>query len=185
MPHQNPVTLYTIGHSNRHIDEFVALLRLIPINTLVDVRAYPQSQRYPQFSQEPLRQSLEAAGVVYHWAGKPLGGMRKYHGASQHSALEDESLKAYAVHMESQGFQKAAVQLIHLATINNTAILCAEKLPQHCHRGLLSDYMLLQAVDVRHIIDHENIVGHFLSPLARRESRELVYDRGVTQLLDL
>jgi len=181
----DPVTVYTIGHSNRTIDELLSLLRRIPITILVDVRAHPQSQRYPQFSQEPLRQSLEAAGVTYHWAGRHLGGMRKSQGVSKHIALEDESLRAYADYMEGESFQKTVVQLMHLAATSNTAILCAEKLPEQCHRSLLSDYLLLQAADVSHIIEDEIIVRHQLSPQVRRESVQLIYDRGATQLLDL
>jgi len=181
----NTVTLYTLGHSNRTVAELIALLRPIPITTLVDVRAYPQSQRHPQFSQEALRQSLEAAGIIYHWAGKQLGGMRRAQGGSKHIALQDESLRAYADYMECEVFHKAIVQLMHLAATAGTVILCAEKLPGDCHRNMISDYLLLQAVDVRHIIDEGKIVGHQLSPFARRESRQLIYDRGATQFLDL
>jgi hypothetical protein len=39
--------------------------------------------------------------------------------------------------MESDVFQKAAMQLMNLAASANTAILCAEKLPEHCHRSLI------------------------------------------------
>ena len=182
---QEVVTLYTIGHSNRSIEEFVEILRHIPINTLVDVRAYPQSQRYPQFSQESLRQSLGTAGITYHWAGKQLGAMRKPQRESKHIALKDENLRAYADYMQSEVFQKAMVQLIHLASLENTVILCAEKLPEHCHRSLISDYLLLQGVEVRHILDEATIVSHQLNPLVRRESQQLVYDRGATKSLDL
>jgi uncharacterized protein (DUF488 family) len=85
--------------------------------------------------------------------------------------------------MESDLFQKAAVQLINLATSANTAILCAERLPEHCHRSLISDYLLLQGVEVLHIIDQDTITSHQLSPLARRESQQLIYDRGTTRSL--
>lgn len=180
----NFTTVYTIGHSNRALETFVQTLRSVPVTTLVDVRAYPQSQRFPHFSQEPLRQNLERAEIIYHWAGKQLGGMRSPQAQSKHIALQDEKLRAYADYMESDLFQKAMVQLINLATIKNTAVLCAEKLPEHCHRSLLSDYLLLQGVEVSHIIDQGNIVNHQLSPFARRESRQLIYDRGATQTLD-
>ena len=181
----NLITIYTIGHSNRTIDDLIEALQSVPISTIVDVRALPQSQRYPQFSQPALRQSLEAVGIIYHWAGKSLGGRRPVQGNSKHIAIEDESIRAYADYMESDEFQKAAIQLVNLAGRAKTAILCAEKRPAHCHRSLISDYLMLQGIDVHHIIDPETIVGHQLSPLARRESQQLIYDRGVTRALDL
>jgi uncharacterized protein (DUF488 family) len=181
----NPKIVYTIGHSNRTIDGFIRVLQVVPITTVVDVRAFPQSQRHPQFSQQALRQSLETAGITYHWAGKQLGGRRNVQGKSKHIAIEDESLRAYADYMENVVFQKAVVQLINLAASAKTAIMCAEKLPEHCHRSLISDYLLLQSVEVQHIIDQETIVGHQLSPFARRESQQLIYDRGATRPLNL
>lgn len=181
----NSIHIYTIGHSNRTIEAFLQALQCIPVNTLVDVRAYPQSQRYPQFSQQALRTSLEEAGIVYHWAGKQLGGMRQFGGNSKHIAIGDEKIRAYADYMESDLFQKAVIQLINLAAAANTAILCAEKLPEQCHRSLIADYLLLQGVEVEHIIDQATVIGHQLSPLARRESQQLIYDRGATRSLDL
>lgn len=182
---KDPVTLYTIGHSNRTTAELIQALRTVPVETLVDVRANPQSGRHPQFSQQALRQSLEAAGITYHWAGRQLGGRRQAQGSSKHIAIEDEAIRAYADYMESDTFQKAAVQLMNLAATENIAILCAEKLPEHCHRSLISDYLLLQGLEVQHIIDLDNIVSHQLSPFARRESQQLIYDRGATRPLDL
>jgi uncharacterized protein (DUF488 family) len=182
---KNPLTLYTIGHSNRTTDELVQALHAVPVETVVDVRANPQSRRHPQFSQQALRQSLEAAGMTYHWAGRQLGGRRQALGSSKHLAIADEAIRAYADYMESETFQKATVQLMNLAATGKTAILCAEKLPEHCHRSLISDYLLLQGLEVVHIIDQENIISHQLSPLARRESQQLIYDRGATRPLDL
>ena len=42
-------TLYTIGHSTRAWDEFVALLRENAVTCLVDVRRVAGSRRKPQF----------------------------------------------------------------------------------------------------------------------------------------
>ena len=155
----------------------------MPIKTIVDVRAHPQSQRHPQFSQHALRQHLESVSITYHWAGKQLGGRRQVLDNSKHIAIADESMRAYADYMESETFKRAAVQLHQLATRTKTAILCAEKLPEHCHRSMISDYLLLQGTEVQHIIDQETIIGHQLSPLARRESQQLIYDRGTTEAL--
>ena len=90
--------VYTIGHSNRDIDEFVELLDSVGVRTLVDVRAYPTSRRYPQFNSNSLRSALADADIIYHWAGLDLGGFRQNRPDSRHLSLAG-SLRAYADHM--------------------------------------------------------------------------------------
>jgi hypothetical protein len=41
---------FTIGHSTRPIDEFVALLTTAEVRLVVDVRAVPRSRTNPQFN---------------------------------------------------------------------------------------------------------------------------------------
>ncbi|MGI8740178.1 MAG: DUF488 domain-containing protein [Gammaproteobacteria bacterium] len=67
-------TIYTIGHGNRHVEEFLELLAAARIERIVDIRAYPGSRRHPQFRREALRASLEDNGIDYRWMGNALGG---------------------------------------------------------------------------------------------------------------
>ena len=175
--------LYSIGHSNRSLKAFIALMLGQAIKTLIDVRAYPQSRHNPQFSMDELRTALEQADIIYHWAGRQLGGMRKAVDGSPHTALQNESLRAYADHMSTEEFRRGVNQLAQLAEKAPTVIMCAEKLPEHCHRALLADYLVLQGIDVIHIIDDAEIRHHLLSPFARRESEQLIYDRHTTASL--
>lgn len=92
-------------------------------------------------------------------------------------------MRGYADHMETSSFTKAAVQLIHLSQLNPTVIMCAERIPQHCHRNLLADYLSLQELEVVHILDVDEVQEHQLSPAVRRELDDLVYDRNVTATL--
>lgn len=62
--------------------------------------------------------------------------------------------------------------------------MCAEADPMHCHRSLIADYLVLQGVKVLHIL-RDMILEHQLSPYARRESLQLIYDRHVTAEPDL
>ena len=73
----NNTKLYTLGYSNRELTVFLKLLKTTKISVLVDVRIHPVSTRYPHYSQDALRTSVEKEGVVYHWAGRQLGGRRK------------------------------------------------------------------------------------------------------------
>ena len=177
-------TLYTIGHGNRSMKEFVPLLVGKDIRTLVDIRAQPHSSRFPHFSTDALRKAMEEIGIVYHWAGRQLGGRRSARPDSRHLAL-DEGLRGYADYMESDFFQKSAVQLVNLAARSPTAILCAEGSPQRCHRRLIADYLVLRGMEVVHLIAVDDARSHQLSPEARRESVQLIYDRHVSGELDL
>lgn len=177
------IHIYTIGHSNRTIQTFTTMLTSRKVQVLVDVRAYPQSQRHPQFSQDTLRQHIEDAGITYHWAGKQLGGMRKSTQNSRHIAISDSAMRAYADYMDTDEFKKAARQLVNLAMRNSTAIMCAERLPQQCHRSYIADHLLLQGIEVIHLIDLDIVEEHMLNPLVRRETQELIYDRLTTQPL--
>ena len=179
-----PLTLYTVGHSNRKLEELIALLREAGVDTLVDVRAQPRSQHNPQFNDQSLRAACERAGVVYHWAGRQLGGMRVPRPDSPHVALE-EGRRGFADHMDTDAFKKAVSQLRHLAATGTCAILCAERDPDNCHRALIADYLTLQGVRVLHLLAPGESREHMLSSEARRESAALVYDRQTTARFDL
>jgi len=85
----------------------------------------------------------------------------------------------------AEAFARAIAQLLGLARKAPTAILCAEHLPENCHRSLIADYLTLQGVSVMHLIDADEQREHQLDPRARRESASLVYDRGTTGNLAL
>jgi len=171
-------TLYTIGHGNRPMDEFIPLLVERAIQTLVDVRAQPHSSRFPHFTMEALREGMDELGIVYHWAGRQLGGRRSARPDSRHGAL-DEGLRGYADYMETDRFHKSAVQLVNLAARSPTVMLCAERSSERCHRRLIADYLTLQGVEVIHLIERNDARVHSLSSEARRESAQLIYDRHV------
>jgi uncharacterized protein (DUF488 family) len=176
--------LYTLGHSNRSQDALIGLLTQYGVQTLVDVRAQPHSTRFPHFSGDALRTRLEQEGLVYHWAGRQLGGRRASLHDSVHTALE-HALRGYADYMDTEAFRRAVAQLITMASRTVTGVLCAERLPEQCHRRLIADYLMLKGADVVHLIEPDSSRGHLLSPEARRESAQLVYDRNTTARLDL
>ena len=71
-----PNPFFTIGHSTRPIDEFVALLTSADVELVVDVRTVPRSRTNPQFNRDVLPASLAAHGVAYeHFAA--LGGLAR------------------------------------------------------------------------------------------------------------
>jgi len=178
------VTLYTIGHSNRSLDELVTMLKQAGVKVLVDVRAEPRSRHNPQFNEDSLRAACTRSDITYHWAGRQLGGLRTGRQDSPHTAL-DEGRRSFADYMDTAPFQKGAAQLLNMVAREPTAILCAEREPVHCHRSLISDYLLLQGVSIVHLIRPGETREHVLSPEARRESAALIYDRHTSGTLPL
>lgn len=175
--------LYTVGHSNRSLRELIDLLAAAGVQSLVDVRRVPRSGRHPQFNEEVLREGLGGAGIVYHWAGRQLGGRRESRPDSPHRALE-EAFRGYAEYMETDAFQRAAAQLASLALRTRVAVLCAEREPDHCHRSLIADYLTLGGAKVLHLVAPGETREHRLNPALRLESARPVYDRGVSRALD-
>jgi hypothetical protein len=90
----------------------------------------------------------------------------------------------YADYMETDRFEKGATQLVNLAARSPTAMLCAERAPERCHRRLIADYLTLRGVEVIHLIERTEARVHSLSSEARRESAQLIYDRHVGTELD-
>ena len=160
------------------------MLKQNNIATLVDVRALPQSKHNPQFNEDSLRMACETDGIIYHWAGRQLGGMREAQADSPNIALEG-SMRGYADYMQTAEFEQAVSQLLDLAGRGNMAIMCAERDPMQCHRSLISDYLLLQGAEVMHLINADTLQPHVLRPEARRESAALIYDRNATGKLGM
>ena len=68
--------VYTVGHSNRTLGEFISLLKQYRIAVIVDVRRFPTSRRVPWFKRELLMELLPVHGIGYIWLGELLGGFR-------------------------------------------------------------------------------------------------------------
>src|SRR5256885_1561901 len=97
----NPI--YTIGHSTRPLDEFIALLRAHGIAQLVDIRSIPASRRHPHFASTALSASLREAGIVYRHSAA-LGGRRTPRRDSPNTAWRVAGFRGYADYMETEAF---------------------------------------------------------------------------------
>lgn len=176
-----PLTLYTIGHSNRSFAEFLGLLAAHHIGCVVDVRAFPTSRRWPHFNREPLAAALQANGVRYEWI-PTLGGRR--HGGradSPHTAWTVPAFRHYADYTETDEFARGLDQLLALTRGMRPAFMCAEALYWQCHRRLIADQLVVKGYRVLHIQTSERAVEHGLPDFARIVDGRLVYNGG-TQL---
>lgn len=144
----------TIGHSNRPIEEFLALLEENKIELLADVRTIPRSRTNPQFNKELLPQSLKGHGIDYIHIPK-LGGLRgkqKGQSTSPNTFWENASFRNYADYGVTEAFREGLGELIGLALEKRTAYMCSEAVWWRCHRRIITDYMLARGFTVRHIM---------------------------------
>ena len=158
------VTVWTIGHSTRALDDFLALLERDKIDRLVDVRAFPVSRRYPHFDRDALASALAARGMSYRHAPE-LGGRRTAPKDSARSAWRNASFHGYAWYMTTLEFADALAVLRDDARRSRTVIMCAEAVPWRCHRNLISDALVAGGDSVLHIGD-SGVSEHKLAKFA-------------------
>ena len=65
--------LFTIGHTNHSLEEFLQLLKANNITYLLDVRSTPFSQFTSQFNKDVIAAFLKKNGVNYNHMGKFFG----------------------------------------------------------------------------------------------------------------
>jgi hypothetical protein len=154
-----PLTIWTIGHSTRTIEEFIGLLRDHGIETLVDVRHFPGSRRFPHFNQSQLRDALAAAGIRYVHLVE-LGGRRPPRPDSHNLAWRNAAFRGYADYMETPGFRAGIDRLLGVARASRAAIMCSEAVWWRCHRSMIADYLKAMGVRVFHILQSERAQEH-------------------------
>mgnify|MGYP003577340070 CR=1 FL=1 len=168
------VVLYTIGHSNREIAEFIDLLKNNEIEVLIDVRKLPGSAKYPHFNQEALSSSLSSVNIQYIHL-KELGGRRKQNKDSKNTIWKNSSFQAYADYMETAEFLGGIESLLGYAKKKRTAIMCSEAVWWRCHRALIADYLKSIGVEVYHIMSATSNQLHPYTSAARIRDGKLFY----------
>ena len=132
-------TIFTIGHSNRTIDEFIAILNHYKITHLVDARSRPFSKYAPQYNRFSLEKALESNGISYLYRGQSVGGLDV-------NKRQEEVLDGLAQ------FAKNGMRM---------ALCCAEKLPHDCHLcTVIAPLLNARGVEVEHLISVSETETH-------------------------
>ena len=177
----SPPVIYTVGHSTRPAEDFVALLKAHGVEAIADVRLIPKSRRYPHFNAEQLAQWLPDAGIAYI-PFKQLGGRRRPAKDSINVGWRNESFRGYADFMQSQPFSQAIAELTDLAEQRPTATMCAEAVPWRCHRSLISDALLVRGWRVLDIMSETKAAAHKLTRFAKVDGLRVTYPPEEPQL---
>ena len=167
-------TLWTIGHSTREWDVFVAMLRVAGIACLVDVRRFAGSRRNPQYSPLAMGPALQDEGIEY-LPMPEYGGRRAPLPESRNNAWRVAAFRGYADYMATPEFELARARLMPLASARRTSVMCAEAVWWRCHRRLISDDFVARGWQVLHLMAPGKAQEHVLNPAARMVDDVLVY----------
>jgi uncharacterized protein (DUF488 family) len=160
--------VFTIGHSNLEIANFVVLLKQHGIQVVADVRSSPYSQYNPQFNRELLQRALREQGISYVFLGEELGARRSEPECYLNGRAD------YSLIAQMPAFSRGVERIIQGAAKMRVAMMCAEKDPLDCHRCILvSPRLCERGLDILHILSDGSL-----------ESQEQAA-RRLTQLLDL
>jgi uncharacterized protein (DUF488 family) len=155
-------TIYTIGHSNKSVDDLLSMLRENGIETVVDVRSAPYSRFAPQFNREPLSTALKGAGIEYRFAGKHLGGRPSdptcYKSGQLPTGKADYLNEVdYAEVARRPWYRDAIDHLVKIAEERPTVIMCSEEDPVKCHRHhLIGKTLRERGIKVDHLPRRED-----------------------------
>lgn len=167
-------TIWTIGHSTRSLEEFLALLDAYGVKAVADVRRFPGSRRYPQFARDALEQTLPAHGIGYRWLPK-LGGRRRVQPDSPNTGWRNASFRGYADYLATPDFADGLRELLAFAALQPTTLMCAEVLWWRCHRSLIADVLRCRGIEVIHILDAEHSTVHPMTSPAHIVDGQLSY----------
>jgi uncharacterized protein (DUF488 family) len=146
--------IFTIGHGNRKINEFIDTLKEFDTKYLIDVRSQPYSKFNPQFNQSQLKHDLEKNGIIYVFMGDSLGGR-----PPDQSCYDDDGKVDYEK-VKNKDFFIAGIERLKTAYEKNIplVILCSESKPSECHRTKLIGRVLSKdGISMNHIDEKNRI----------------------------
>nr|WP_241022248.1 DUF488 domain-containing protein [Burkholderia sp. Ac-20353] len=172
---------FTIGHSDRTLDDFIGLLNDADIGMLADVRKMPRSRTNPQFNETTLPVALAAFDIGYEHVAA-LGGLR----GKTRSVPDDvngfwtnDSFHRYADYALSAEFRAGLDHLIAQGHRQRCAVMCAEAVWWRCHRRIVTDYLIARGETVFHIMGPNRLEPARLTPGAVvQPDGTIVYPRG-------
>jgi len=166
--------IYTIGHSTRSLDEFVALLRSFAIDLVVDIRTIPRSRHNPQFNGDTLATALRRRRLEYVHLPR-LGGLRRASKDATNSGWRNPSFKGFADYMLTDEFAAGLAELRALTAKGRVALMCAEAVPWRCHRSLVADALTARGAQVEDITGPGRASPHRMTPFAVVEGERVTY----------
>ena len=150
---------FTIGHSNRSAEEFIALLSAAEIRLLADIRKIPRSRANPQFNEDTLPDALAGVGISYEHIAA-LGGRRakaRTVAPEVNGFWTHQSFHNYADYALSTEFELGLERLIEQGQHRRCAVMCSEAVWWRCHRRIVTDHLIVRGETVFHIMGQNRL----------------------------
>lgn len=148
-------SIFTIGHSNHAIEDFLNMLAAHGVTAIADVRSSPYSRFNPQYNREDLKKALASKRIRYVFLGAELGAR-----SDDPSCYVDGKVQ-YDRLAESAAFSFGIGRVIEGARTHRVALMCAEQDPLDCHRTILVSRELIENdVEVTHILSDGSKESH-------------------------
>lgn len=143
------MTIYTIGYSDRTIEDFYKLLKKHKINAVCDVRSYPSSKTNSLFEKSSIRNYLTHKGIYYIFMGNQLGARPEEDSYYVQNKVSFDKIK------NSDNFKTGINRLFDgMRKGFNIALMCSEKNPNTCHRALfITNHLRKSGISITHIVD--------------------------------
>ena len=161
--------IFTIGHSNHSLEDFLALLSKHRVTAVADVRSAPWSRFNAHFNRNEFAAALKTRSIHYVYLGRELGGR------PEDPALYDDGGRVrYERVARTSNFRAGVARVVGGAAEYRIALMCAEKEPLDCHRThLVAQALYADGVEVVHILADGEIECH-----ARTMDRQPKEDSG-------
>lgn len=149
--HKNKVKLsqiFTIGYEKKNIDEFLYKLIKEDIDVVVDVRKVPYSMNYTYIGKK-LNQILNNPNTNIKYIHMPELGIDSENRQNLKEYLDYKKLFInYEKKLQETKLQEKLKDLEKLSKNNKIALMCFEKDPLYCHRGIIANYFRNKGVEV-------------------------------------
>ena len=154
--------LYTVGHSDLTLSEFVAILQDHDIGWIADVRSTPFSGRFPHFNRSTLAEALKRSGIKYLYVGDQVGGKPPSNYVSNWAQGKLDYLLVSSL-SESTKWREG-IGLLSRTIVKEAAragcLVCSEGDPNNCHRSLIAFELEQSVADL--VVEH--IGGRSIPP---------------------
>lgn len=150
-------TLYTIGHSQHKLEQFLIMLQKYKINYVVDVRSVPYSKFAADYNKENIKAFLGRYDIQYIYQGGNFGAR-----PVDLDLYNEEGYLDFQRVAATTRFQKAMEQILKgIQADNKIALMCTEKNPIDCHRCILVAKAFVECqVNVDHILPNTLLTNH-------------------------
>lgn len=169
---------FTIVHSNRSLEEFVALLGSNDIGLVVDIRTIPRSRANPQFNQDALSEAMAPFHIAYEHV-PTLGGLRgrvRTVSSDVNGFWANERFHNYADYALSAQFHAGLEHLLKQGHKRRSSMMCSEAVWWRCHRRIVTDYLIARQETVFHIMGRDRLdLARFTPGAVIQRDQTVVY----------